>query len=303
MIDYKKIIKSRELRVKILDLFSFVPDELMLRLQYLIKTGRKLHLKNPKRFTEKLQWYKLFYRNPLMPKCVDKYNVREYVKSKGLECILVKNYGIYSDVESINWFSLPNRFVIKSTNGNNVIIVKDKKIFDLEKNIPTFKSWFTKHKNNPDGREWAYYGLKTRLVVDQYLENIDNPHSEISDYKFFCFNGKVEYIVMDIDRYTNHKRNFYDSSWHYKHIITDHDTYGDTVDKPILLNKMKEIAEMLSHDFPFVRVDLYCVGSKIYFGELTFYPWSGYTFFNPDNFDFELGSKFILPNKVLNGIN
>lgn len=110
MIDYKKIIKSRELRLKILKIFSFIPDKPMVKFQYLLKTGHRLNQKNPKRFTEKLQWYKLYYKNPLMIQCVDKYDVREYVKPKGLEDILIPCYGVYNSPDEIDWGSLPNQF-------------------------------------------------------------------------------------------------------------------------------------------------------------------------------------------------
>ena len=127
--DYKKMLKSRKLRLKILSLLSFIPDKTMLKIQYRIKTGHSLNLKKPKRFTEKLQWYKLYYKNPLMIQCVDKYDVKEYVKSKGLERILIPCYGIYDSVEDIIWRDLPSQFVLKDTlgsGGNTVIVVNDK---------------------------------------------------------------------------------------------------------------------------------------------------------------------------------
>ena len=127
--DYKKIFKSRRLRKKILNFLGFVPDSVMLKLQYKIKTGRKLNLKNPKRFTEKLQWYKINYRNNLLHTCVDKFEVREYVKKCGLESILNNCFGVYDTYDEIDFDTLPNRFVIKKTNGGgglNVIICKDK---------------------------------------------------------------------------------------------------------------------------------------------------------------------------------
>ena len=126
--DYKKIIKSRKVREQILRLLRFVPDKTMVKIQYRIKTGRKLNLKNPQRYTEKLQWYKLYYKNPLMIKCVDKYDVREYVKSLGLEEILNECYGVFDKVEDIDFDKLPNQFVMKDTlggGGDRVIICKD----------------------------------------------------------------------------------------------------------------------------------------------------------------------------------
>ncbi len=297
MINYKRLIKSRNLRIKILDILSFVPDSMMLKIQYRMKMGRKLDLKNPKRYTEKLQWYKINYHNLILKKCVDKYEVRSYVKEKGLSEILVDCYGVFEDVSEIEWSKLPQKFIMKKTNGGggiNIFICKDKDSLNKEQIISLLRKWTVKNKEHSLGREWAYDGLKSRIIVDQYLENSENPEAGIYDYKILCFEGKVAYIVLDVDRYTNHKRNIYDADWNYIDVVTDHETYGDRIRKPKCLEEMKHIAEKLSEDFPFVRVDLYLVNGKIYFGELTFYPWSGYVQFTPDEFDFELGNKFLL---------
>ena len=136
MIDYKKIFKSRKLRLAILELLSFIPDKLMIKIQYYIKIGRKLNLKNPQRYTEKLQWYKLNYKNPLMIKCVDKYDVREYVKDCGLENTLNECYGIFNSPDEINFDALPNKFVLKDTlggGGNSIIICDDKSKANIKK--------------------------------------------------------------------------------------------------------------------------------------------------------------------------
>ena len=135
MLDYKKIFKQRKTRTKILRALNFIPDKTMLKIQYRIKTGHRLNLKNPRRYTEKLQWYKLYYRNPLMIQCVDKYDVRDYVKSKGLEDILIPCYGVFDSAEEIEWGSLSSAFVMKDTlggGGTSVAIVKDKNAENLE---------------------------------------------------------------------------------------------------------------------------------------------------------------------------
>ena len=174
--DYKKIIKSRSLRLKILRVLSFVPDKTMIKLQYRIKTGRKLDLKNPKRFTEKIQWYKLYYKNPKMIICVDKYDVREYVKSKGLEDILIPCYGVYDSIDQINWDDLPNQFVMKDTlggGGNSVLIVKDKKMADIEQLKLCGEEWTSINAHVRDaGREWPYYsGKNHRIIIEKYIES------------------------------------------------------------------------------------------------------------------------------------
>ena len=295
--DYKKIIKNQNLRFKILNMFSWIPDKTMIKLQYRIKMNRNLNLKNPQRFTEKLQWYKLYYRNPIMHQCVDKYEVRDYIKSKGLENILNELYGIYNNPNEIDFKNLPNKFVIKTTSGSggqNVLICQDKAKLDIEDTKKKLDYWLKLNPKKSFGREWAYEGTNNRLIIEKYLEGNDDNLSGINDYKFFCYNGKVEYIVFDGDRYIKHKRNFYDKNWKYIDIQSDCEKLGDIIEKPKMLDEMKKVAEKLSKDFPFVRVDLYCISNKIYFGEMTFYPWTGYVKYNPDEFDYILGKHFVL---------
>ena len=295
--DYKKIIKSQKLRFKILNLLSFIPDKAMIKMQYRLKLKRKLNLKNPQRFTEKVQWYKLYYRNPIMHKCVDKYEVRDYVKSKGLGNILNELYGVYDKPEDIDFNKLPNKFVIKTTaggGGQNVIICDDKSKLDIKDTIDSLNYWLKLNPKKSFGREWAYEGLKNRIIIEKMLEGNDEKLSGINDFKFFCYNGKVEYIVFDGDRYIKHKRNFYDKDWNYIDIQSDCDKLGDLIKKPKKLDEMKEVCEKIASAFPYVRVDLYCISDKIYFGEMTFYPWTGYVQFLPDVFDYSLGENFQL---------
>jgi hypothetical protein len=299
--DYKKIIRSYEMRQKILGAMAWIPDKAMLKLQYRIKTGRKLNLKDPQRFTEKLQWYKHYYRDPLMIQCVDKYDVREYVRSKGLESILNECYGIYNRIEDIDFDALPDQFILKDTlggGGNSVIICRDKTTFDTDAAKKQMQKWLDTNLIKSGGREWPYYsGKMHRIIIDRYLENPENPEAGISDYKFFCYQGKVIFLVVDRERYIEHKRNFYDVNWNYLNVTSDHESFGDIIEKPEGYEMMIKVAQELSKDFPFVRVDLYSVGGKVYFGELTYYPWSGYVQFTPDEFDFELGKHFIFPKR------
>lgn len=293
--DYKKIIKNQNIRFKILKFLNFIPDKTMVKLQYRIKTGRKLNLKNPQRYTEKLQWYKLNYRNPLMTKCADKYTVREYIESKGLGHILNELYGVYDNVNEIDFDKLPNKFVLKTTNDSDTnIFCKDKANSDLEEIKKKMDKKMKERAQIPLAREWAYNNSKRRIICEKLLEDKDTKDNSINDYKFLCFNGKPEFIVYDVDRYLGHKRNFYDTTWKYLNISSDCPNFGDIVERPEKLKEMLEIAKILSEDFPAVRVDLYCIQNKIYFGELTFYPWSGYVKFEPDEFDFILGEKFNL---------
>lgn len=297
--NYKAIVKSQETRFKILKLLRFIPDSLMVKFQYRIKLGRKLNLKNPQRYTEKLQWYKLNYRVSLMTQCSDKYRVRDYIKSKGLENILNKLYAVYNSIDEINFNELPNKFVMKTTNGSGTnILCKDKNEIEIEEIKRLLNQWI--HRDYfVSGREWAYKNVIPQIIVEEYLEDEENLFEGINDYKFICFNGEVRYIVFDVDRQVKHRRNIYDTSWNFINVNTDHPNIGDCVKKPEGLNEMLRVANILSKDFPCVRVDLYWVNKKVYFGELTFYPWTGYVQFYPDEFDFIMGEKFKLPNGYL----
>ncbi len=291
--NYKKIIKNPRTRRFILNIFKFIPDRIMLSIQYRIKLDRKLNLKNPKRFTEKIQWYKINYRNPIMHQCVDKYRVRDFVKRRGLEDILIPLIRKYNSTDEINWDELPDSFVIKTTHGGgglNVIVCKNKKELEKKEIMERLQAGNTPVRINSGGREWAYYGAQPGIIVEKLLVNHENPEAGINDYKIFCYDGKPKYIIVDVDRYIEHKRNFYDIEWNNLHITSDCPASDREIEKPVNFERMIEVAEVLSSGFPYVRVDLYNQAGKIYFGELTFYPWSGYVQFMPDEWDFKFGS-------------
>ena len=295
--NYKKIIKNQEIRFKILNLLKFIPDKTMLKIQYRIKTGRKLNLKNPQRFTEKIQWYKLNYKNQILPKCVDKYEVRKYIKSKGLDYTLNELYGVYDSFDEIDFDMLPQKFVMKVTNGGggiDVIICQDKNILDKNDTKKQIEKAM-KRKQGVLGREWPYEKVIPRIIVEKYIEHPDE--EGLLDYKFYCFNGEPKFLLL-INRKSNNtkEKSIYDINFkllQYKYI--DYNAIDKRIKKPEKFDDMIKIAEKLSEDFPFVRVDLYNVNGKIIFGELTFFPASGYLEkIEPDEFDFFLGEKFIL---------
>lgn len=302
--DYKKIIKNQNIRFAILNALGFLPDALMLKLQYYIKMGYRCNLKNPIAWTEKLQLYKMYYRNPILGVCVDKYEVRQYLESKGLEKYLVQLYDVYEDSVEININDLPDSFVLKTTcggGGQNVILIQDKASIDIITIKEQFSVWKKGFKagRNSLGREWAYSQIdKFRIIAEELLVNNRNPESGIEDFKILCFSGVPRYIIVDKDRYTAHKRNFYDTEWNRIHVTTDHEQFETPYPRPTNLAEMLKIATLLSEDFPFVRVDLYNVDGKIYFGELTFYPWSGYVKFVPQEFDRILGGLFDISSFV-----
>ena len=299
--DYKKLIKSRNVRLAILRCMSFVPDKPMLRLQYWIKTGRRLNLKNPQRYTEKLQWYKLYYKNPLMIQCVDKYDVRAYVESKGLGHILNECYGVFDRVEDIDFDALPDRFVLKDTlgsGGNSVILVKNKAEMDLEAVKVQLNKWVhEKHRVRSGGREWPYYsGKKHRILVEKYLAQ---PDGDLPDYKFFCFNGIMRNFYVRTEYTLDHKGKtaFFGHLNNFLPGVGMDYTQIAEKSPELDFEKIKEmvaLSESLARDFLHVRVDFFLVNQQIYFGEMTFYNASGYMQFEPDEFDYILGNVFSL---------
>lgn len=299
MIDYKKIFKSRRVRMMILSTLSWVPDPLILRLQYYLQTGEKLHLRKPVKFNEFLQAYKLYYRNPLMQRCVDKNEVREYIKEKGLEEALVPKIGIYDSADEIDFDSLPEKFVIKTTDGggsNEVIVCRDKSWEDFIKIREKVNGWMKSPKPKKHiAREWAYENSYPRRIIIENLLEDEIQKNDIDDFKFFCFNGKFKILEWHKDRSSNHSAAHYDENLKY---LPDFYTYENMhADHPLPSNieEMVSVAEKLASDFPFVRVDLYNVGGKIYFGELTFYPASGYFVYRPEKINTWLGSFFTYP--------
>ena len=294
--NYKKIVKSQKVRFKILKALKWVPDLIMLKIQYRLKLGRWPNLKHPTRYTEKLQLYKMKYRNPVMYQCVDKYEVHKYIEGKGLGAILNKVYGIYDKAEDINLNALPNKFVAKTTGGGggeNVAVVRDASNTDLEALRAKLDLW-QKDMGASYGREWAYDGIKkNRIIVEELLEDDENADGSIDDYKMMCFDGKFKSLWIDKGRYSDHHRGFWDENLNFlPNVYSHHDTFKEPPVLPKNIGEMVKIAEKLSEDFPYARVDLYNIKGRIVFGEITFYPWSGYVQFTPDEFDIQLGSYF-----------
>lgn len=296
--DYKRIIKSRRLRIRIMQVLSFIPDSVMVRLQYRIKMGRRLNLANPQRFTEKLQWYKLNYRDPLMAQCSDKHDVRGYVEQCGLGSILNKMYGVYGSPDEIDFKKLPEKFVLKDTlggGGNAVILVNDRQGFDEDAARRQMQAWVDEPVNRKHpGREWVYDGRKHRIIAEEMLES-DSKEGGLIDYKFFCFNGKVEFLYVIADRKVGEKAGcgIFDADYTRLEVVrVDERLLERNIRRPYNYDELKYTAEILAAPFPEARVDLYNVGGQIRFGEITFFDGSGYMTFEPDGFDYVMGEKF-----------
>jgi len=299
--NYRNVIKSRDLRIKILSHLDWVPDSVMLCLQYWLQTGRRLNLKHPKRFTEKLQVYKMKYRNPEMLRCTDKFEVRRYIEEKGMGQYLIPLIGIYDRVEDIDFNALPQQFVAKTTDGgggNQVLVCKNKGRLAESEFKDKLDGWMGMPKAKNSGREWAYEnGYPRRILIEKLIG--DEKQADLLDYKFFCFNGKVACVYGISDRQVgvSAQLGIYDVDFN-KLAVDRCDERHQIVplQKPLNYQKMVDLSEKLSSNFPHVRVDLYNINGCIYFGELTFYDGSGYMKFNPDDFDEQLGEKFDVTN-------
>jgi hypothetical protein len=302
MIDYKKIIRSRRVRLAILNCLAFIPDKWMILLQYRIKLGFFPNLKNPQRYTEKLQWYKLFYRDPIMKQCVDKYDVRQYIESLGLGSILNECYGVYDSAEDVNFDKLPNQFVLKDTlggGGNAVIICKDKSKADLEKIRSQMSRWVKSSIGKNFGREWVYEGRKHRIIAEKFIDS-DSEKGGLIDYKFLCFNGRAKLLQILADRVLGIGAGCgtFDIDFNELNVSElEEFPLNRKIEKPLNYKEMIVVAEKIAANFPLVRVDLYNQNGKILFGETTFFDASGYQMFDPDEFDYELGANFKLPLK------
>jgi len=276
---------------------SFFPTKLQIKIEYRIKCKRKLNLKNPSRLSEKLQLYKLNYRNPLMVTCADKIEVLNYIDKKGLMDLIVPKYGIYYSYEEIKFDELPKSFVIKSNHGSgHNIIVDDKDKLDHRLLRKTLNKWLN-YNTRLYGTEWVYKKIKPGILIEKKLPLDKN--GDLPDYKFFCFNGRVEFLYIMKDTTGNpiqKKLNFYDRDFNLLPFERmDYPGFNNkSIGKPSNFDQMIKYAEELSKDFPHVRVDFYNVDGKIFFGELTFFTSGGYLNFNRDSYDEVLGKLFNL---------
>lgn len=288
---------KRRIKYGLAKMLAFVPTPIMLCLQYLIKTRRVLHLSNPQRFTEKVQWYKAFYRNENMLKCTDKYLVRDFCRERlGTEKYLNSLYQVCDDAKDIDFEKLPDSFVIKTTdggNGDNVYICHNKQLLDKSHVVNLVNSWRNK-KYDIISREWAYEGARnSQIIVEKLLVDPDNEDGSIDDYKFLCYDGVFRFLWVDKGRYVNHRRGFWDRDLNFLYnVSSDHPTFDEPPTLPQNISEMITVAEQLSTGFPFARVDLYNIKGDIIFGEITFYPWSGYVKYSPDSFDYTLAQYF-----------
>lgn len=252
-------------------------DKAYLKVIYFLKFGKKLNLNDPVTFSEKMQWLKLYNHNPEFIIMADKVKAKDWVAKKIGENYIIPTLGVWESADDIDFSFLPNKFVIKCNHnsGTGMFICKDKALMD-ENKVRTALAKGLKENYFIQGREWPYKDIPRRIIAEEFLENKECS-GDLPDYKFFCFNGKVEFFKVDFDRFTNHRANYFSPDGMLLN-------FGEAefppkpenkIEKNQDVNKMIELAEKLSHGFSFLRVDFYLLNHKIYFGELTFFPNSG----------------------------
>ena len=268
--------------------------------------GKMLHLKNPQTFSEKIQWLKLYNRKPEYTMMVDKYAVKEYVADIIGKQYIIPTIGIWDNPEDIEWNLLPDQFVLKTTHGGGnkgVVICKDKATFDKKEAINRLQKSL-KQDIYRNFREWPYKNVRRRIIAEQFMENHGKPTNELTDYKFYCFNGTPKYCQVIKNRHENETIDFFDMEWRHQDFIGLNTTVkknaATTPEKPLHFKEMKELSTKLSNGIPFSRIDLYEINNRTYFGEITFFPRSGFGSFRPDNYNKILGKMIILygPGKI-----
>lgn len=278
----------------------FLPSEIYVKYHYEYFSRKKLNLNDPKEFNAKIEWYKVFYRPKLLTLLADKYEVRSYVEQKIGKDYLNELIGVYNNANEINFKTLPNEFVIKAnhTNTHN-IIVKDKNSLDIKKTIKKFNKWLKVNQYYRRGQEWAYKDIKPKIIIEKFLK--ENDKETLTDYKFYCFNGKAKFIDVHLDRIEDHKQGCFDLSFNLLPFgkSKDYKSISSEIKKPTNLEEMIYIAEKLSENIPFVRVDLYSIEGKSIFGEMTFYPSDARKEFYPIEYNLIIGDYFELPKPIL----
>lgn len=261
-------------------------DETYLKIRYKIRFGRELDLNNPQTFNEKLNWLKLYDRNPIYTLMADKYWVKQYVAKNIGSQYVVPCYGHWKSYKEIDFSKLPERCFLKSNQDSGGGVLFDKRKSDLQAIKIRFskkrllRNWFWPL------REWGYKHIEPCILAEEYLD--EGTGHELHDYKFWCFNGKPTYMYIT-NKGAIIKENFYDMD--FKPVQIDHgfERAIPEYEKPFNFEKMKELAAQLSKGIPFVRIDFFNVKEKLYFGEFTFYDWGGFRPFVSLEMDRKLG--------------
>ena len=280
----------------LLQIAPILSDRFFLKVLFRLRMGYKLNLDNPVTFNEKLQWLKLYNRKPEYTQMVDKVGAKEYVASIIGEEYIIPTIGVWDRVEDIDWEALPNQFVLKCTHDSGgIVICPDKTKLDISAAKRKLKRGL-KRDFYSQNREWPYKDVKRRIIGEVYM--VDESGYELKDYKWFCFDGVPKALFIATDRGVKGeetKFDFFDADFNHLPFTNGHPNSQRPILKPQGFEKMKELAAKLSEGQPHLRVDFYDINGKIYFGELTFYHWSGTTPFEPVEWDYKFGEWIKLP--------
>lgn len=277
---------------------NIIPEKLYLELLFKYKMGYKLNLTSPQSFSEKLQWLKLYYRKPELTIMVDKVKAKEYVANLIGWDHIIPTIAVYDKADDIEMEDLPNKFVLKCNHdSSDVIICTDKSQFNIEEaKIQLSDGLKTSFYSRT--KEWPYKNVQRKIICEKYM--VDESGYELKDYKWFCFDGEPKAMFVASDRTVKNvetKFDFYDMDFNHLNLLNGHPNSSKKIEKPKGFEEMKELARVLSKNLPHVRVDFYDVNGKIYFGELTFFHWSGLMPFEPITWDYTFGSWLNLPSK------
>lgn len=263
--------------------------------------GYEFNLNAPKTFTEKVQWYEIYYDKPELNRVVDKYLFKGYIEEKLGKGHTIPLYGAWSNIRAFkrDWGKLPNQFVLKSTiqsDGRYIKVVRDKSKLDYNELIQLMEKWLNPRNTLINSLCRAYYRTKPRILAEQYMEGVDG---QLDDYKLFCFDGHpfCFYVAKEYKVGTDSPIVFYDLEWNKLDVQYGNHRNDVSIEKPQHLSKMIEWAKTLSKGFPFVRVDFFNLPDTLYLAELTLYPGGGKTPYHPESFNKELGDLFILPEE------
>ena len=282
-----------------LKLMRFLNDEQYTKLTYRVQMGEKLDLVKPKKYNEKLQWLKLYDHNPIYSTIVDKFAVKEYVSKLIGDQYVIKTLGVWNEFDEIDFDTLPKQFVLKTTHGGGntgVVICRDKKIF----NFGTAKDKLEKSLKKDTymiSREWPYKNVPRRIIAEEFME--DKKTGELRDYKFFCFDGEPKALFVASERQKRDEPcfDFFDTEYNHLDLRCSHPLADTPPQKPESFDEMLDLARNLSKGFPHVRVDLYDINGKPFFGELTLYHWEGLMPFYPESWNDTFGGWLQLPSK------
>lgn len=283
--------------IRVLHVDQFLSDKFYLTLQYRCLCCKRLNLSEPKSYNEKLLWLKLYNRRSEYSVLVDKFAVKDYVSKRIGNEYVIPTLGVWDRAESIDWDKLPSKFVLKCTHDSgSFILCRDKEGLNKDKVIKKLNKCLSCDYYKLS-REWPYKFVPHRIIAEKFIE-VGQELNDLPDYKFFCFDGVVKALFVATERGSGDvKFDYFDENWNHLDLIQEHPMSGKDIPMPDNFEKMKELASSLSKGLPHVRIDLYNVDGRIYFGEYTFFHHGGVIPFHPDKWDYIFGSWISLPNK------